>query len=51
MISMVFKVLALLCFLIGTAYRPNEPGPVYARLDLVSLGLAFWILSELLGGR
>jgi len=47
MISTLFLVLGLICFLVGTAY----PGPpTTPRLNLVSLGLAFCVISVLVGG-
>ena len=44
MIGTVFLVIALVCFLLGAA---NIPAP---RINLVALGLAFWVLSILIGG-
>lgn len=44
MITTIFIVAALVCFLISTA---NPPWP---RVNLIALGLAFYMLSILLGG-
>lgn len=45
MISLVLLIVALICFLIGAANPPIAP-----RLNFISLGLAFWVLSLILGG-
>lgn len=53
MLTMILLVLAFVLFLVGSFYP--YPGvaptvPFYARVNLISLGLAAWVLSILLGG-
>jgi hypothetical protein len=43
MIGLVLLIVALICFLLASANIP-------ARVNLVALGLAFWVLSLLIGG-
>lgn len=43
MISLVLMIVALVCFLLGAA-------PLPTRVNLVALGLAFWVLAILIGG-
>jgi hypothetical protein len=43
MISLVLMIVALVCFLLACANIPT-------RVNLVALGLAFWVLAILIGG-
>lgn len=43
MIGTALLIVSLICFLLGATNVPF-------RVNLVSLGLAFWVLSQLLGG-
>jgi hypothetical protein len=43
MIGTVLLVIALVCFLLAAANIPT-------RVNLIALGLAFWVLSLLIGG-
>jgi hypothetical protein len=45
MISLVLMIVSLICFLLGAANIPAT-----ARVNLVSLGLAFWVLAIVIGG-
>ena len=45
MISLIFLILALICFIISAAGYAPSPRP-----NLTALGLAFWVLSVLVGG-
>lgn len=42
-IALVLLVLALICFVLACI-------PIPVRINLMALGLAFWVLSLLLGG-
>jgi hypothetical protein len=44
-IAVVFLILALVCFLIAAFAQPILP-----RVNLIALGLAFWVMSILFGG-
>lgn len=44
-LSLVFLILALICFLLE-ALAVSVP-----RLRLIALGLAFWVLALMIGGR
>lgn len=44
MLMLILLILALMCFVLAAV---NVPSP---RVSLVALGLAFWVLSLLLGG-
>lgn len=46
MIGLVLLVVALICFILGAINTPR-----LAPLNWVSLGLFFWVLSILIGGR
>lgn len=54
MLGTILLVASFILFLLGSFWYPgtvpNPPGPIYGRLNLVSLGLALWVLSILLGG-
>jgi hypothetical protein len=41
MLTMIFMIVALLCFFLAT-------GQVFPQVNLIALGLAFWILTEIL---
>lgn len=43
MITVILLVLALVCFIIGAT------GYAVGRVNMVSLGLAFWVVTVLLG--
>lgn len=43
MIGLVLLVVALICFLLAAA-------PITVRVNLIALGLAFWVLAILIGG-
>jgi len=45
-LSLIFLVLALICFIISAAGYTPSPRPI----NLTALGLAFWVLSILVGG-
>jgi hypothetical protein len=44
-IAVILLLIALICFIAAAASIPQPP-----RLSYVGLGLAFWVLSQLLGG-
>jgi hypothetical protein len=45
MLSLILLILALVCFILGTFNRP------ILGLNMEALGLAFWVLTLLIGGR
>lgn len=45
MISLILLIIALICFLLSAASWPNPP-----RINLMGLGLAFWVLSIIISG-
>lgn len=52
MLGLLLRVFALACFALATliaAFPADETTPRLVRLNLVSLGLAFWVGSELAG--
>lgn len=44
-ISTLLLILALVCFIFGAI-----PPVAWVRVNLISLGLAFWVAAELVGG-
>lgn len=46
MMTLILLVFAFVCFTLSAFWNPNPP-----KLNLVSLGLAFWVLSEILAGH
>lgn len=47
MIALILLVFAFVLFVIAGAWNPQPPSPWFSRL--AAAGLAFWVLSELLG--
>jgi hypothetical protein len=47
MISLIFLALAFACFAIAAFWNPNPP----PRVNLIAAGLAFWVLSLIIGGH
>jgi hypothetical protein len=47
---LILLVFAFVFFCIGTFYGPNAPAPAtwYGRFNVVSAGLAAWVLTEIL---
>jgi hypothetical protein len=48
MIGTILLVFAFVLFVIAAVWNPPAPSPWFSRL--VAAGLAFWVLSLLLGG-
>jgi hypothetical protein len=46
MITLILLVFAFVCFTIAAFWNPQPP-----RYSLIAAGLAFWVLSVILGGR
>jgi hypothetical protein len=44
MLTLIFLVFAFVCFALAAFWNPNPP-----RINLIAAGLAFWVLSEILG--
>ena len=44
MITLILLVFAFVCFALSAFWTPNPP-----RVNLLSAGLAFWVLAELIG--
>jgi hypothetical protein len=50
MLSLILLVFAFVFFCIGAFLGPGpNPGPWWGRFNVVSAGLACWVLTELLG--
>jgi hypothetical protein len=52
MIDLILLVFAFVFFVIGAfwgPYTPPQPSPWYGRFNLVSAGLACWVLTLILG--
>jgi hypothetical protein len=47
MISLILLALAFACFVIASFWNPNPP----PRWSLIAAGLAFWVLSVIIGGH
>ena len=45
MVTLILLVFAFVCFTLASFWTPNPP-----RVNLMAAGLAFWVLSVLLGG-
>lgn len=45
MLTLILLVFAFVCFVLA-AFWPNPP-----RVNLIAAGLAFWVLSVILGGH
>jgi len=44
MLSLILLVFSFVCFCLAAFWNPNPP-----RINLIAAGLAFWVLSVLLG--
>jgi lipopolysaccharide export LptBFGC system permease protein LptF len=44
MLTLILLVFAFVCFALSAVWNPGPP-----RFNLLSAGLAFWVLAELLG--
>lgn len=52
MLTTILLVFAFVFFTLGAFWGPGPtPTPWYGRFNLVSAGLAAWVLSVLLGGH
>lgn len=51
-IYLILYILAAVCFIAAALLRPvattSGPGPLYTRVNLVALGLFFWVLVPLI---
>ena len=47
---LILLILAAVCFVAAAVFRPvaTDPPRVYARVNLVALGLFFWVLVPLI---
>jgi len=46
MLTLILLVFAFVCFTLSAFWQPNPP-----RFNLVSAGLAFWVLATILAGH
>jgi hypothetical protein len=44
MLPLIFLVFAFVCFVLAAFWNPAPP-----RVNLIATGLAFWVLSQLVG--
>lgn len=44
MLTLILLVFAFVCFALAAFWNPSPP-----RVNLIAAGLAFWVLSELIG--
>lgn len=46
MITLILLVFAFVCLTLAAFWNPSPP-----RVNLIALGLAFWVLAEILAGH
>jgi len=46
MLTLILLVFAFVCFALAAFWNPSPP-----RINLISAGLAFWVLSAILAGH